>query len=156
MTELWRKTWRQGFVPLLSDAQLASLRKAIVEDDPRLVQGRTFVAANGYDSPFLTEHLVGGACLVGWCGWQVDGLSKVSEVLDYFRRFCHRVINSMGRPSEDGCYKVNEFLRWFDETPREEMRRELLAEINLAQAERAASATNIETLLERALETATA
>ena len=39
--ESWRKVWREGLAPLLSDNSLRALRRALVEDDPRLIQGAT-------------------------------------------------------------------------------------------------------------------
>ena len=39
--ENWRKVWREGVAPLLSAAGLEALRRALVTDDGRLLQGAT-------------------------------------------------------------------------------------------------------------------
>ena len=51
--------------------------------------------------------------------------------MEFFARMCFEVDQRLGEPA--GC---RWFLNWFDETPRDEMRRELLAEVNVALAER--------------------
>jgi hypothetical protein len=56
-----------------------------------------------------------------------DGLETVAEVEEFFARMCFEVDQRVGEPA--GC---RWFLNWFDETPREEMRAELLAEVERA------------------------
>jgi hypothetical protein len=122
--EKWRRVWREGLAPNLSTVGLYALQSALVEDDPRLMQGVTC-----FPPPLeiLADCEVGRACAVGYCGWQGEGLTRVEEVDEYFARLCDLADIALLEPA--AC---RYFLNWFDETPREEMRRELLAEVNLA------------------------
>ena len=74
---------------------------------------------------------VEAACGVGYCGWQGEALETVAEVKEYFAKVCHEVDRRLGEPA--GC---RWFLNWFDETPRDQMRRELLMELNRSLAQR--------------------
>jgi hypothetical protein len=122
--ESWRKTWRDGVAPVLSTRALAALKIALETDDKRLIQGETT------DPPPLAcvaDWDVQGACALGFVGWIGEHLDTVAEVEEFFARMCAEIDLRLGEPA--GC---RWFLNWFDETPRDEMRRELLAEVNLA------------------------
>lgn len=128
--ESWRKVWREGVAPLLSDDALEAVRKALDEDDQKLIQGATttpppLLALSDWDCE--------AACLIGYAGWRGDGLTKVGDVEEFFARMCHAIDNAVGEPA--GC---RWFLNWFDETPRPEMRQNLLEEVILEQSRRAA------------------
>jgi hypothetical protein len=73
------------------------------------------------------DEAVEGACALGYCGWQADGLRTVGEVEQFFIQSCEAADEALGEPA--AC---RHFLNWFDETPRAEMRRGLLAEVNRA------------------------
>jgi hypothetical protein len=119
--ESWRMVWRQGFAPLLSTLGLESLRNALKADDLRLTQGSTTTPP-----PLLCVHdwPVEGACAVGYCGWQGEGLETVGEVEEFFARSCFEADQRLGEPA--AC---RWFLNWFDDTPRDQMRRDLLSEV---------------------------
>jgi hypothetical protein len=124
----WRNVWRKGVAPLLSDESLKALQQALVNDDPRLVQGATSLGAGiecGQDWP------VEACCALGYCGWQGDGLETVAEVEEFFARMCLAIDGAMGEPQS-----CRWFLCWFDETEREDMRRELLIEVAQSLARR--------------------
>ncbi len=131
--ESWRLTWRNGFAPLLSTKALEALRKAVVEDDPRLMQDAT---TSPVPLQCVQDWPVEAACAIGFCGWQGEGLASVSEVNEYFARICFAADQALGEPA--GC---RWFLIAFDEMPREEIRRMLLPEISRVLAERAALET---------------
>jgi hypothetical protein len=124
--EAWRRCWREGFEPLLSVAGLEALRKALLKDDPRLQQGATTTPP---PLKCMEDWPVEAACGIAYAGWQGDGLETVGEVEEFFARMCFEIDQRLGEPA--GC---RWFLNWFDETPREEMRRQLLAEVNRALA----------------------
>jgi hypothetical protein len=126
--ESWRKVWREGLAPLLSVAGLEALRAALVQDDQRLQQGATTTPP---PLQCVQDWPVEGACAVGFCGWQGEGLETVGEVEEFFARMCFEIDQRLGEPA--GC---RWFLNWFDETPRDEMRRQLLAEVNRSLAQR--------------------
>ncbi len=121
--ELWKKVWREGIAPQMSQDELSSLAKALREDNIDLIQGATCLPAGTPDAP--TE----AACALSWGG--IGQPVKATE--DRFQQFC------------DGCdERMNEravcryFLNWFDDTPRDHMRRELLTEVQAALFDRAA------------------
>jgi hypothetical protein len=130
--ESWRKVWRDGLAPLISTAGLDALRTALAKDDARLLQGATTTPP---PLQCVQDWPVEAACALGYCGWQGEGLESVAEVEEYFARLCFEVDQRLGEPA--AC---RWFLNWFDETPREEMRALLLAEVNRTLAQRRAEA----------------
>jgi hypothetical protein len=126
--ESWRLVWRNGFVPVLSTAGLEALRDALQSDDPRLTQGSTTTPP---PRMCVQDWPVEAACALGFCGWQGDGLDAVGEVEEFFARACFEADHRLGEPA--AC---RWFLNWFDDTPRDQMRRDLLAEVERALADR--------------------
>ncbi len=124
--ESWRKVWRDGVAPLLSNTALEALRRGLVSDDARLIQGATTTPPT---LQCVQDWPVEAACALGYCGWQGDGLETVAEVEEFFACMCFEIDQRLGEPA--GC---RWFLNWFDETPRDEMRRLLLAEVNRSLA----------------------
>ena len=126
----WRKVWRDGLAPLISTEGLEALRTALCNDDARLLQGATTTPP---PLQCVQDWPVEAACALGYCGWQGEGLESVAEVEEYFARLCFEVDQRLGEPA--AC---RWFLNWFDETPRDEMRVLLLAEVNRTLAQRRA------------------
>ena len=124
--ESWRKVWREGMAPQLSPEALEALRRALLSDDARLLQGATTTPP---PLQCVQDWPVEAACALGYCGWQGDGLETVAEVEEFFARACFEADQRLGEPA--AC---RYFLKWYDETPREEMRRLLLAEVNRSLA----------------------
>jgi len=126
--ESWRKVWRDGFAPILSTAGLEMLRDALSRDDARLTQGATTTPP-----PLMCvqDWPVEACCALGFCGWRGDGLETVGEVEEFFARCCFEADQRLGEPA--AC---RWFLNWFDDTPRDEMRRELLSEVEIVLGER--------------------
>lgn len=131
--ESWRTVWRDGFAPVLSLMGLEALRDALEANDPRLTQGSTTTPP-----PLMCvqDWPVEAACALGYCGWQGEGLHTVGEVEEYFARCCFKADKRLG---EAGACRW--FLNWFDDTPRDEMRRELLGEVERAIGDRRSSVT---------------
>jgi hypothetical protein len=128
--ESWRKVWQEGMAPQLSVAALEALRRALQSDDARLLQGATTTPP---PLQCVQDWPVEAACVLGFCGWQGEGLETVAEVEEFFARACFEADQRLGEPAS-----CRWFLNWYDETPREEMRRLLLAEVNRTLAERLA------------------
>jgi hypothetical protein len=126
--ESWRKVWRDGLVPNLSTEGLDALASALASDDPRLLQGATTTPP---PLQCVQDWPVEAACVLGYCGWQGDGLVTVAEVEESFARLCFEADQLLGEPA--AC---RWFLNWYDETPREEMCRLLLEEVRHNLAER--------------------
>ena len=119
--ESWRKVWRDGAAPLISESGLQALLKALREDDMRLIQGATTTPP---PLQCVQEWPVEAACVLGYCGWEGDGLETVAEVEEYFARMCFEVDQRLGEPA--GC---RWFLNFWDETPRDELRRLMIPEV---------------------------
>ncbi len=126
--ESWTNVWRKGLAPLLSAESLEALRRALAQDDPRLIQGATTTPP---PLQCVQDWPVEAACALGFCGWQGDGLQTVAEVEEYFARMCFETDQRLGEPA--AC---RWFLNWFDDTPRDQMRKDLLAEVQRSLAER--------------------
>lgn len=120
--------WQKGFVPLLSTKALEALLKGLESDDAKLVQGCT---TQPPPLPSVQNWPVEAACALGYCGWQGEGLETVAEVEEFFARMCFGIDQRLGEPA--GC---RWFLNWFDETPREVVRRELTQEVRSALSTR--------------------
>lgn len=117
--------WRDGLVPLLSRGELEALRRALAADDPRLIQGATT-----QPPPLMCvrDWEVEGACLIGVCGWLGPRkLATVGHAEEFFARMCFEIDQRLQEPA--ACRWL---LNWYDETPRDEMRRLLLPEVELA------------------------
>lgn len=126
--ESWRMVWREGISPVLSTAGLESLWQALRTDDPRLAQG-----CSTTPPPLLSlaDCPCSGADAIGWCGWQGQNLTTVGEVELYFARCCFDSDARMGEPA--AC---RWFLNWWDDSPRDVARTELLAEVERTLAQR--------------------
>jgi len=127
--ETWRQVWRAGFAPALPAAGLEALAAALAADDPRLLQGSTTAP------PPLMCHQddpCAGACALGFVGW-LDGTDRhtVGQVEEFF---AHAFDEATGRVGD--FEPVRDFLNWFDHTPRDVMRAELLAEVERELARR--------------------
>lgn len=118
--ESWRKVWREGVLPLLSEKNLKTLLEALQSDDPALVQGCT---TNPPPLQCVQDWPVEACCALSYMGWK-EGLDTVGEAEEYFAKLCYEVDRLLEEPA--GC---RHFVNWFDETPREEMRRLLSQEI---------------------------
>ena len=132
--ESWRKVWQDGLAPLLSTNALEALRRGLANDDPRLIQGATTTPP---PLQCVQDWPVDACCVLGFCSWQGEALESVAEVEEDFARLCFEADQVLGEPA--AC---RYFLNWYDETPRDEMRRELLAEVELVLAERVATEPN--------------
>jgi hypothetical protein len=119
--EVWQKAWREALSRILSTPALEALQKALQADDSRLIQQATTMPP---PLQSVIDWPVEGACAIGYCGWQGDGLETVGEVEEYFARVCFEVDNHFNEPA--AC---RWFLNWFDETPRAQMIHQLLPEV---------------------------
>ena len=119
--ESWRTVWRDGFAKVLSRKGKEALLAGLKADDQKLVQGSTTTPP-----PLMCveDWPCEGACALGFCGWRGEGLETVGQVSEFFAKACWEADQILGEPA--AC---RWFLNWFDDTPRDEMRRELIAEI---------------------------
>lgn len=124
--ESWRETWRNGVAKALSLAGLAALKAALEADDQALLQGATCMPP---PLACFSDWPVEACCPIAYLGWKGDGLVSVADVEEAFARACYEVDQALGEPA--AC---RWFINWADTTPRDEMRRELLAEVELTLA----------------------
>lgn len=122
--EKWRRVWREGVVPQLSTLGLHALYSALQMDDPRLLQR---VTCNPAFLETPTNYPVNASCAIGFCGWKGDGVNSVGDLQEFFTQVCQDADEALGEP---GCIRY--FLNWYDDTPRQEMRRELFEEVKIA------------------------
>ena len=145
--ESWRLVWRNAFAKVLPAEGLRALADALRADDPRLTQGSTTTPP-----PLMCVQSwpCEAADALGFVGAAVNGgfadetpsgrqtnpnAASVGAVEEFFARACFDADQILGEPA--AC---RWFLNWFDDTPRAEMRRELLAEVELALAAQSAAA----------------
>jgi uncharacterized protein (TIGR02996 family) len=124
--ESWRRVWREGLAPTLPLPGLVALKAPLDGDDPRLMQGETTSPP-----PLMSVQYwpCEAADALGFCGWQdpESKASTVGEVEECFARYCFEADQRLKEAA--AC---RWFLNWYDDTPRDEMRRELAAEVELA------------------------
>jgi hypothetical protein len=124
--ETWRLVWRRGLVPQLSTAGLQRLAEALEGDWPSLITGSTM-----QPPPLMCmqNEAVEACCPLCWA--ILDGLRptavSVGPLDERFAMACHKASELLGYPEA-----IRDFLNWVDESPREEMRKQLLIEVNLA------------------------
>src|SRR5437868_8798081 len=114
--EKWRRVWREGLAPQISNDGLHALKSALVHDDPRLLQG---VVSSPPPLDELRACAVHGGCAIGITGWLGDGLASVGQIEDFFANVCESADAAFHEPA--AC---RFFFDWYDEAPRTEMRRE--------------------------------
>lgn len=121
--EAWRKVWRDGIAPGLSTAALAALRDGLRADDPNLIQGATMIPP-----PLMCvrDRPIEAGCVIVFGSWKAGEVRVVHEGEDHFAGCCFDADQRLDEPA--GCRWL---LNWFDDTPRDLMRAELLAEVEL-------------------------
>lgn len=124
MVQEWKRVWREGLAKVLPLDGLKSLLVALETDDPRLHQGATTTPP-----PLMCvqDWPCEGACVIGWTKFRGDGAVTVGEVEQAFARACDESDRATGDIAD-----VKWFLNWFDDTPRDRMRAELIPEVRAA------------------------
>lgn len=133
MMDPWIEVWRDGVAPCLSTAGLVALRRGLEQNDAALIQKET---TEPPPRQYMLDWPADGACPIGYCGWQGDGLKTVGAVEKFFTEVCFKADQRLGEPSA-----VRHFLEWVDDMPREEMLPLLLAEVNRTLTERVVALT---------------
>ncbi len=133
--ERWRRAWRNGFSRQLSTSGLLALREALANDDPRLIQGphtlpRHHCVRDSECWPICPVK-VEAACIICFAGWMGEWMSFVGDVRDYYENVFE---------TSDWDADAYAFISWYDRAPRARMLKVMLAEVELALAERASRA----------------
>lgn len=121
--ESWKKVWREGFAPQLSVKALTALRQALATDDKTLIQGAT---TSPPPLQCCEDWQVDAACPIGFCGWHGDDLETVGQVEEFLARHCKKCDELLG--GEPGACRY--FLNFWDDSPRSDACRLLLAEVD--------------------------
>lgn len=117
----WQVCFRLGFAPSLPTAGLEALVLALKTDDPRLLQGATTQPPPLH---CVQDWDVEGACLIPFAYWQGGLLKTVGDAEEAFARACYDCDQNLGTPA--GC---RELLNFWDSTPRDKARTEMLVEV---------------------------
>lgn len=149
--ESWREVWRDGFAPVLPTDGLKALAEALRSDDPRLTQGSTttpppLMCVQGYAVEACDAIAYCGVATLGGFACSAEnyrgrglgapshdnpGAATVGKVEEFFAKACFDADQLLGGPAEHRW-----FLNAWDDTPRAQMFRELLAEVEAAVASR--------------------
>lgn len=127
---LWRQTFRKGIAPQLPPAGLEALARALVEDDPRLIQGVTLQPP---PLPVCFAWDVEAADPLAYCLWKGLFLESVADVEEVWARACEVCDALLGEPGA-----VKRFLNFWDETDRAVARQLLLGEVRREMLRRVA------------------
>ena len=124
--ESWREVFRKAFVKVAPKEGLQSLYQALQDDDQRLIQGQSTEPAPLMS---LQGHPVEGACMIGYCAWRggEGDVKTVGETEEAFADLVWKCDQIMGGHAESRW-----LLQYWDDTPREDARRELIKELELA------------------------
>lgn len=123
--EPWAAAWRQYIVPHLPASGLSALLSALKDDDPTLIQGSTTLP------PPLLQTIglpCEAGCAIAYALWKGTPVDTVGEV----ERLFAAAVNASASNSMNGYNESRAFLNWFDDTPRPQMIRELIPEVELA------------------------
>jgi hypothetical protein len=126
-TTAWRRVWKE-VAALLPTPGLRALHQGLVDKDPALTQGST---VSPPPLQALLDWPIEGGCLIVYGAWKSGEIETVGEAEEYFAKICYAVDRKLGEPAASR-YLAN----WFDDAPRDEMRRELLAELDLVLFQR--------------------
>lgn len=120
--------FRLGFAPSMTVKMLTELRDGCRRNDPALHQGCTTVPP-----PLMViyDWKCEGGCAISYAIWKGQPLETVGAVGEQFRYLCETADTKTG--------EVGAFLRWFDDTPREQALKELADLIDDIMAERSAA-----------------
>lgn len=119
----WKDVFRRGLAPQLTSDELETLLTALVNNDPDLIQGKTVepcgAGVKGDEKPKA-------GCMIGYIIWKCRGANEVRDVQNEFACIC------CGIDVRLAVLSVNRYLlNFFDETPRDKMRPQLIEEIEL-------------------------
>ena len=135
--EAWRRVFREGLAPLLSDEDLAVLTEALRSNDPRLLQGATtrpspLQCASGW--PVEAACLIAYPAVIRLGGFYgAWNSARVGQVTEAFAETCFEINRRLGEPA--ACRYL---LQFFDDRPRTEVIVSLLLEVERELTKRGA------------------
>jgi hypothetical protein len=133
--QVWRSTYRDGVLRHYSDAELASVRSALLRDDASLVQ---LVTVEQTEPPAdqllilpMSRWPVIGVCLLSWPDWQAHGVLDAVELEGRFDHTCLLIDERCGPLS------AKLLIDGWDEHPRRLMRAVAFSEVEKESIRRA-------------------
>lgn len=124
----WRQVWEMGIAPHLSTEKLRHLADALESDDPALIQGEMTLPPVVNSDP---KSPICAACAIIYGDWKTERIRTVGDAEEYFDEITDACDASLERR-----YSYPDFVRWFDRTPRAEMRELLLTLVRQILRER--------------------
>jgi hypothetical protein len=122
--ESWRLVWREGVLHCLPTKGLTALKHALETDDRRVTQASTTTPPN---LPCVTDWPIECACPLAFVGWQGEDLKTVGQAEEFLQKVIFETGRRLGVPDA-----ARWLLQWIDDTPRDEMFKGLLSEVDLA------------------------
>lgn len=121
--EAWKKVLREGLFPLMSTEHLEILLSGLEKDDPRLMQGAT---TSPPPMQCVLDWPCESGCLIAYpFAFEEKEPRTVGETEEFFARICFKADQILGEPAA-----IRYLLNWYDDTPRDEMRKLLVKEIS--------------------------
>ena len=121
--EAWREVLRKAFFPLFSTPCLEMLMNGLIEDDPLLLQVAT---CSPPPLACLSDWPVEAGCLVVYPMWKIGQLPTIGHAALFFAHICAEMDQLLNEIAG-----ARWLLNWFDDAPRDEMRRGLAPEVGL-------------------------
>jgi hypothetical protein len=128
VAQMWQNVFRVGLAPQLTEDDLLALAGGLEADDRRLAQGCT---SDPPPMKGLWDFPVHTCCPISFVGLVARGLATVGQVDEWFAQVCFRIDELFGEKAASRW-----LLNYLDDTPRERMREELLAEVRAELARR--------------------
>lgn len=116
----WRLVLRAGLFPSLGTTKLRELRTALVNRDPRLIQGNTTIPMKSHQENGPCQK----ACLIAFGGF-LYGLSTVDEIEAYFCDVFWGIATRL--KGLQSCFTL---MNWWDSTNREYAESQVIQEID--------------------------
>ena len=112
--ELWQKFWVDGVLPHTNEEQRKRLREALEKDSETLLMGMTVLSREHDDNP---TSIAGYCCPIAYTQWTQT--ETVDEIEGRFVSTCISASNVCG-------VNWREFVKWWDNAPRQLAIQELL------------------------------
>lgn len=124
---VWQSVWRKGIAPSLPTDGLLFLYRLLATDDERLIQGAT---CSPPPLQAVQDWPIEAGDAIIACFWKGEPIT-VQKAEEAFAKTAYECDMRMG---ETAVFR--HYLNWYDDTPRPNMRRELLREVTTLLCQR--------------------
>ncbi len=130
--EVWQIVWRKGLAPNLPTKGLEALREALINDSRELIQKDTLVTTSEIPGTGYPNERMVACCGLAYPFWKGGVDKRPLAIRRYFDDIAVKCNNVF---EENTNWKfpnaTDNFISWFDNTDRDEMRKKLLPEVEL-------------------------